>query len=80
MGFDPDEVREITLASPIMQQFRQKLFARVVPNIKKLGLLTPTVRAAFEEMQILQFEHVDPEAQDAALGLGEAAGVSSPES
>ena len=69
MGFDPDEVREIILASPVMQQFRQLLFARIVPNVKKLGLLTPTVRRAFEEMAILQFEDSDSEAQDAALGL-----------
>ena len=45
------------------------LFARVVPNIKKLGLLTPTVRRAFEEMQIIQFEDLDSDAQDAELGL-----------
>jgi hypothetical protein len=70
MGFDRDEVREIVLASPIMVQFRQLLFARVVPNIKRLGLLTPRVRRAFEEMGILQFEDHDPSAQDRAMGLG----------
>ena len=69
LGFDRAEVREIILASPIMQAFRQQLFARVVPNVKRLGLLTPRVRRAFEEMKILQFEDVDPEAQDRALGL-----------
>ena len=51
VGFDPAEVREIILESPIMQMFRQALFARVVPNIKRLGLLTPRVRRAFEEMR-----------------------------
>jgi hypothetical protein len=50
--------------------FRQALFARVVPNVKRLGLLGPRVRRAFEEMRILQFEDSDPEAQDRALGLG----------
>jgi hypothetical protein len=69
VGFDRSEVRKIILTSPLMQQFRQLLFARVVPNIKQLGLLTPTVRRAFEEMAILQFEDVDPTSQDAALGL-----------
>jgi hypothetical protein len=71
MGFDRDEVREIVLASPIMQQFRQLLFARVVPNIKKLGLLTPRVRRAFEGMGILHFEDSDPALQDRAFGLEE---------
>jgi len=69
VGFDRRDVYDLMITSPIMTQFRQALFARVVPNIKRLGLLTPRVRAAFQEMQIIQFEDVDPEAQDRALGL-----------
>jgi hypothetical protein len=69
MGFDRREVRERILASPVMQGFRQGLFARVVPNVKRLGLLTSRVRTAFGEMGLLQFEDVDPEAADRALGL-----------
>jgi hypothetical protein len=69
MGFKPDEVRAIVLASPVMKLFRQALFARVVPNIKRLGLLTPRVRTAFEKLEILQFEDFDSEAADAAIGL-----------
>jgi len=45
------------------------LFARVVPNLKRLGLVTPRVREAFERLGIIQFEDADPEAQDRALGL-----------
>jgi hypothetical protein len=69
LGFDRKAVREIVLASPIMKMFRQSLFARVVPNIKRLGLLTPRVRQAFERLEIVQFEDFDPEAQDRANGL-----------
>ncbi len=69
MGFDREEVREVTLESPILQQFRRMLFARVVPNVKRLGLLTPRVRDAFEQMGILAFENADPEEQDRLLGL-----------
>ena len=69
VGFARQDVYDLMIASPIMMQFRQALFARVVPNIKRLGLLTPRVRSAFQEMQIIQFEDVDPEAQDRALGL-----------
>jgi hypothetical protein len=69
MGFDKAEVKGIVLASPVMKLFRQSLFARVVPNIKRLGLLSPRVRKGFEELEILQFEDNDPEAQDRALGL-----------
>jgi hypothetical protein len=52
-----------------MKLFRQSLFARVVPNIKRLGLLSDRVRRGFEELEIIQFENVDPEAQDKVLGL-----------
>jgi hypothetical protein len=69
MGFNVDEVRELVLASPVMRMFRQALFARIVPNIKRLGLLTPRVREAFERLEIIQFEHEDPEAHDRAIGL-----------
>jgi hypothetical protein len=68
-GFDATEVRDIVLTSPVMKMFRQALFARVVPNIKRLGLLTPHVRAAFEKLEIIQFEDLDPEAADRAMGL-----------
>jgi hypothetical protein len=68
-GFDKEEVKSIVLASPVMRQFRQFIFMRVVPNIKRLGLLTPRVRKAFEELGIIQFENVDPEALDRQLGL-----------
>ena len=40
-----------------------------MPNIKRLGLLTPRVRAAFVDLGIIQFEDADPEAQDRELGL-----------
>jgi hypothetical protein len=69
MGFDVEDVRRIVLEAPVMKMFRQALFARVVPNIKRLGLLTPRVRAAFERLEIIQFEDFDPEAQDRAIGL-----------
>ncbi len=68
-GFDKAEVRRIVLESPVMRQFRQLIFMRVVPNIKRLGLLTPRVRRSFEELGIIQFENVDPEAIDRQLGL-----------
>lgn len=69
MGFNVAEVRNLVLESPIMKMFRQSLFARVVPNIKRLGLLTPYVRKGFEALEIIAFEDFDPEQQDRAIGL-----------
>jgi hypothetical protein len=69
MGWDREDVRRQVLDSPTGQAFRRSLFARVVPNLKRLGLLSPTVRGAFTELGIIEFEDADPEAQDRALGL-----------
>ena len=35
--------------------FRQMLFSKIVPNINKLGLLTPQVRERFEQLQVIQY-------------------------
>jgi hypothetical protein len=69
MGWDREEVRQTVLASPPAMMFRRMIFARVVPNLKRLGLLTPRVRESFAGLGILEFEDADPEAQDRALGL-----------
>ena len=69
VGFDREALRRVLLESPIMRQFRQLLFMRVVPNVKRLGLLTPRVRERFAALGIIQFEHADPEAIDRQLGL-----------
>ncbi|MBW2235785.1 MAG: ferritin-like domain-containing protein [Deltaproteobacteria bacterium] len=68
-GFDKEEVRKIVLESPVMQEFRRLIFMRVVPNVKRLGLVTPRVRKHFEDLRIIEFEDVDPEAMDRQLGI-----------
>jgi P-aminobenzoate N-oxygenase AurF len=62
MGWPVDEVRQIVLDSPQMKEFRKMLFAKIVPNVKRLGLLTPYVRERFAELDILKFEHEEPSA------------------
>ncbi len=62
MGWPLDEVRAIVLASEQMKEFRKLLFAKIVPNVKRLGLLTPWVRERFAELDILKFEHMEPSA------------------
>lgn len=69
MGWNAAEVREVFLASPPAQMFRKMLFMRIVPNLKKLGLLTPRVRASFDQLGILQFEDYDAEEADRQLGF-----------
>ena len=68
-GWDAKEVQGIVLESPMGRQFRSLIFQRVVPNLKRLGLLTPRVREAFTRLDIIQFEDFDSEAADKALGF-----------
>ncbi|MCX5737678.1 MAG: ferritin-like domain-containing protein [Proteobacteria bacterium] len=69
MGWDREEVRRAQLESPIGMKVRAALFMRIVPNLKRLGFLTPRVRDAFEKLEILHFEDMDPEFQEKQLGL-----------
>jgi len=69
MGWNADEVQKVVLNSPIGQAFRGMLFQRVVPNLKRLGLLTPKVRKAFTDLEIIQFEDFDSDEADRKLGF-----------
>jgi hypothetical protein len=40
----------------VMSTFRDLLFQRVIPNLKRIGLMTDSVRPKFEAMGILDFE------------------------
>jgi hypothetical protein len=44
--------------TPFMIGFRQMTFSKIVPNLKRLGLLTPRVRDAYAKMDLLRFEHL----------------------
>jgi hypothetical protein len=44
--------------TPFMKGFRQMLFSKIVPNLKRLGLLTPRIRAAYAKMDLLRFENL----------------------
>ncbi len=55
-GWDTSETREISLGGEGRQKFRNLVFARVVPNLKRIGLLTDKIRPKFEELGLLDFE------------------------
>jgi hypothetical protein len=47
------------LDSPVQREFRKLLFSKIVPNLKKLGLLDAGdgwLRHKFAELGVLQFE------------------------
>jgi hypothetical protein len=55
-GWDVEEARQRVMEGFVMSTFRDLLFQRVIPNLKRIGLMTDSVRPKFEEMGILDFE------------------------
>ena len=64
IGLDAKVWMPWALTTPFMVGFRQILFSKIVPNLKRLGLLTPRVRAKFAELDILQYETLPDSTQD----------------
>jgi hypothetical protein len=62
MGLPVEECMAIAMQSESMQLFRSLLFSKIVPNVKRLGLLTPRVRRGFEELGVIQYESWDASA------------------
>jgi hypothetical protein len=57
VGLDPDTCVEASDRSELAQQFRYRLFSKIVPNVKSLGLLSPRQRERFQDLGILQYEN-----------------------
>jgi hypothetical protein len=61
-GVNPRDVVPLVLSDPTRELFQQMLFAKIVPNCKKLGLLDRNdswLRHRFEEMSVIQFENFE---------------------
>ncbi len=56
-GWDVDEAKEVLVERGINADFQRRLYERVIPNLKRIGLLTERIRPKFEEMGVLDFEH-----------------------
>jgi hypothetical protein len=65
-----DEGKAFANANPLMAVFRQMLFAKIVPNLNKLGLLTPKVRELYGSLNLLQFEHHQDSASEELAEAG----------
>ncbi|MEE8311322.1 MAG: ferritin-like domain-containing protein [Candidatus Binatia bacterium] len=56
MGMDVDACVETSEASPLAKEFRRRLFSKIVPNVKSLGLLSDRQRERFAGLGVLEFE------------------------
>jgi hypothetical protein len=57
LGWEVPVWLEWAQRTPFMVGFRQMTFSKIVPNLKRLGLLTPRVRDAYAKMDLLRFEN-----------------------
>ena len=75
MGADPKKVIKGMRGDQLEDPFQQMLFAKIVPNCRKLGLLDASggwLRDRFTEIGVIQFENwADTEEEYAAFALGE---------
>ena len=61
MGMPVEECVRLSRESESQKLFRQMLFSKIVPALKKMDLLSPRQRERFEKLGILQFENwADP--------------------
>jgi hypothetical protein len=58
LGWDVDVWTEWSKQTPFMRGFRQMTFAKIVPNLKRLGLLTPRIRAEYEKLDLMRYENM----------------------
>jgi hypothetical protein len=59
MGVDPKAILPVVLAAPDRNDFQALLFAKIVPNCRKLGLLDAAdgwLRTKFTELGVIEFE------------------------
>ncbi len=66
LGWDVDEWTAWSNATPFMRGFRQMTFSKIVPNLRRLGLLTPRVRSAYEKLDILKYETMTDSVEEPA--------------
>jgi hypothetical protein len=57
MGLDPEECIAHSEKGGLAKQFRHRLFSKIVPNVKSLGLLSAKQRERFQALDILQYEN-----------------------
>ncbi len=65
LGFGDDVLGYVNDSSQ-MRQFRKLLFSRIVPALKDIGLWGKKVQKAFQDMGVIDFQHLDLDVLSAA--------------
>jgi hypothetical protein len=59
LGLDIGQCKEVHMNSSNVQRWSTRLFSRIVPTVRDIGLWGPRVRRAFESMGVIHFALVD---------------------
>ena len=62
-GLDEEEAKQRFLAAGQMDMFRNLLFTRIMPNLNRVGLLTPSVQPLYEQLGLMQFAGLPDDGQ-----------------
>jgi len=58
-GWNVDEAQEVLNQSESARLFNNLLFSKIMPNLKRIGLLTEKTQEKYEQMDILQFQDLE---------------------
>src|SRR5260221_6872914 len=58
-GLPVEKLNELHYQSKQMNSFRGRLFSRIVPTVKDIGLWGPRVQKAFTEMGVMEYAKID---------------------
>ena len=58
-GWDVEEAQEVLNQSESARLFNNLLFSKIMPNLKRIGLLTEKTQEKYEQMDILQFQDLE---------------------
>ena len=78
MGLPLERCMELTLNNKMQVMFRQWLFAKIVPAIKRIGLLSDRQRERFQALGILQYEDAEDPVEVMEKSEADAAAARAP--
>jgi hypothetical protein len=73
LDYGTQECIALARTSPALRQYRRRLFMRIVPALRDIGLFGPAVRDALEKMGVLGFAALDESPADSLDALDAAA-------
>lgn len=62
-GWNVEAGRRFMLDEGVMRQFQKLLFCRIVPNLRRVGLLTDSVRPLYDRLGVLKYENYADDGQ-----------------